>query len=86
MFEFLLSSLKIQEHRPETLISNHSWSDGMDMATPVMRFVSLQGSISESSNVVYEVTFPARVLKSYSVRKAFLFYFVSQSGGLGSRR
>nr|XP_025138425.1 membrane protein MLC1 isoform X2 [Bubalus bubalis] len=26
-----------------------------------------KGSISESSNVVYEVTFPARVLKSYSV-------------------
>ena len=52
----------------------------MDMATPVMRFVSLQGSISESSNVVYEVTFPARVLKSYSVRKALgerdMFYIL----------
>ena len=49
----------------------HPWSDGLGMAAPVTGFVSLQGSISESSSVPYEVTFPARVLKSYSVRKAF---------------
>lgn len=71
MFELLLLNLKIQEHHLETPTSGRPWSGGLDMATPVMGFVSLQGSISESTSILYEVTFPARVLKSYSVRKAF---------------
>lgn len=86
MFELLLLSLKIQEHCLETPISDRPWSGGLDMATPVTGFVSLQGSISDSTNILCEVTFPARVLKSYSVRKAFFpstwFHGVVGGGGV----
>lgn len=42
---------------------------------------SLQGSISDGSNVLEEVPFPARVLKSYSVRKTSLLISSHWLGG-----
>ena len=84
VFELLRWSLKLQERLPDAHVSDHRPSDGLDGRPPLWRgFVSFQGSVSESTNILYEVTFPARVLKSYSVRKAFLSpYFISLVGGV----